>query len=84
MVSREIDRRIPTAAKLMISDEPPALRNGQRDAGDRHERDDDRDVDERLDAQPAGDAGREQGAERVGRGQRDARPRVREQRRTAR
>ena len=28
MVSREIERRIPTAAKLMMSDEPPALRNG--------------------------------------------------------
>ena len=28
MVSREIDSRIPTAAKLMMSDEPPALRNG--------------------------------------------------------
>ncbi len=28
MVSREIDRRIPTAAKLMMSDEPPALMNG--------------------------------------------------------
>ena len=29
MVSREIERRIPTAAKLMMSDEPPALRNGR-------------------------------------------------------
>ena len=28
MVSREIERRIPTAAKLMMSDEPPALMNG--------------------------------------------------------
>ena len=28
MVSREIDSRIPTAAKLMMSDEPPALMNG--------------------------------------------------------
>ena len=28
MVSREIERRIPIAAKLMMSDEPPALRNG--------------------------------------------------------
>ena len=28
MVSREIDSRIPMAAKLMMSDEPPALRNG--------------------------------------------------------
>lgn len=28
MVSREIDSRMPTAAKLMMSDEPPALRNG--------------------------------------------------------
>ena len=27
-VSREIDRRIPTAAKLTSSDEPPALTNG--------------------------------------------------------
>ena len=27
-VSREIDSRIPTAAKLMMSDEPPALMNG--------------------------------------------------------
>jgi len=27
-VSREIDRRMPTAAKLMMSDEPPALMNG--------------------------------------------------------
>ncbi len=29
MVSREIDNRIPIAAKLMMSDEPPALRNGR-------------------------------------------------------
>ena len=28
MVSREMDRRMPTAAKLTISDDPPALRNG--------------------------------------------------------
>ena len=28
MVSREIDNRIPIAAKLMMSDEPPALMNG--------------------------------------------------------
>ena len=28
MVSREIDRRMPTAAKLTMSDEPPALTNG--------------------------------------------------------
>jgi len=28
MVSREIERRIPIAAKLMMSDEPPALMNG--------------------------------------------------------
>ena len=28
MVSREIERRIPIAAKLMMSEEPPALRNG--------------------------------------------------------
>ena len=28
MVSREIDSRTPTAAKLMMSDEPPALMNG--------------------------------------------------------
>ena len=27
-VSREIERRIPTAAKLMMSDDPPALMNG--------------------------------------------------------
>jgi len=27
-VSREIDRRIPAAAKLTTSDEPPALMNG--------------------------------------------------------
>lgn len=27
-VSREIDSRIPAAAKLMMSDEPPALMNG--------------------------------------------------------
>ena len=27
-VSREIERRTPTAAKLMISDDPPALMNG--------------------------------------------------------
>ena len=29
MVSREIERRIPIAAKLMMSDEPPALMNGR-------------------------------------------------------
>ena len=29
MVSREIESRIPTAAKLMMSDEPPALMNGK-------------------------------------------------------
>ena len=29
MVSREIDRRIPTAAKLTRSDEPPADTNGR-------------------------------------------------------
>ncbi len=29
MVSREIESRIPTAAKLMMSDEPPALMNGR-------------------------------------------------------
>ena len=28
-VSREIERRIPTAAKLTTSDEPPALTNGR-------------------------------------------------------
>ncbi len=28
MVSREIERRIPTAAKLMMRVEPPALMNG--------------------------------------------------------
>jgi hypothetical protein len=28
MVSREIESSIPTAAKLMMSDEPPALMNG--------------------------------------------------------
>ena len=28
MVSREIERRIPIAAKLMMSDEPPALMKG--------------------------------------------------------
>jgi len=28
MVSREIDSRMPTAARLMSSDEPPALMNG--------------------------------------------------------
>ena len=28
MVSREMDRRMPTAAKLTTSDDPPALRNG--------------------------------------------------------
>ena len=28
MVSREIDNRMPTAAKLMMRDEPPALMNG--------------------------------------------------------
>ncbi len=28
MVSREIDRRIPTAAKLTTSDDPPSLTNG--------------------------------------------------------
>ena len=28
MVSREIESRIPIAAKLMMSDEPPALMNG--------------------------------------------------------
>ena len=29
MVSREIDNRIPIAAKLMMRDEPPALMNGR-------------------------------------------------------
>ena len=29
MVSREIESRIPTAAKLMMRDEPPALMNGR-------------------------------------------------------
>ncbi|MDF2735845.1 MAG: hypothetical protein K0S97_2469 [Chloroflexota bacterium] len=29
MVSREIESRIPTAAKLMMRDEPPALMNGK-------------------------------------------------------
>jgi len=29
MVSREIDNRMPTAAKLTMSDEPPALMNGR-------------------------------------------------------
>jgi hypothetical protein len=29
MVSREIESRIPTAAKLMMRDEPPALINGR-------------------------------------------------------
>jgi len=29
MVSREIDSRIPIAAKLMMRDEPPALMNGR-------------------------------------------------------
>jgi len=28
-VSREIERRIPTAAKLMMRDDPPALMNGR-------------------------------------------------------
>ena len=28
MVSRDIDRRIPTAAKLIVNDDPPALMNG--------------------------------------------------------
>lgn len=28
MVSREIDSSTPTAAKLMVSDDPPALMNG--------------------------------------------------------
>ena len=28
MVSREIDNSTPTAAKLMVSDDPPALMNG--------------------------------------------------------
>ena len=28
MVSREMDRRMPTAAKLTMSDEPPSLTNG--------------------------------------------------------
>jgi phosphoribosyl-AMP cyclohydrolase len=28
MVSREIESKIPIAAKLMMSDEPPALMNG--------------------------------------------------------
>ena len=51
-VSREIESRIPTAAKLMMSDDPPALMNGSGDAGDREERHDDPDVDERLEAEP--------------------------------
>ena len=29
MVSREIESRIPIAAKLMMRDEPPALMNGR-------------------------------------------------------
>lgn len=29
MVSREIDSRMPIAAKLMTSDDPPALMNGR-------------------------------------------------------
>ena len=29
MVSRLIDRRMPTAARLMVSAEPPALMNGR-------------------------------------------------------
>lgn len=29
MVSLEIDRRMPTAARLIVSDEPPALINGR-------------------------------------------------------
>ena len=29
MVSREIDSRIPIAAKLIVRDEPPALMNGR-------------------------------------------------------
>src|SRR5689334_5208515 len=42
----------------------------QRDAGDRQQRNDDADVDERLQTEPGGDAGREQRAERVRRPER--------------
>ena len=79
MVSREIERRIPIAAKLMMSDEPPALMNGSVIPVIGTSVDDDRDVDERLDAQPGGDPGRQQRAERVGRAERDADASVGEQ-----
>src|ERR1700722_11779222 len=48
----------------------------QRDAGDRQERDDDTDVDERLDAEPGRDAGRQEGSEGVRRGEGDPEPTV--------
>ena len=82
MVSREIESRIPTAAKLMMSDEPPALRNGSvmpvigtsvtttamlMNAW--------------MHSQPVM-PGRQQRAERVRRGERDADPRVGEEQRT--
>src|SRR5439155_25471373 len=51
----------------------------ERDAGDREQRHHDGDVDERLEAQPGGDAGREQGAERVRCAKRRPDPGIREQ-----
>ena len=78
MVSREIDNRMPTAAKLMISDEPPALRNGSVIPVIGTSVTTTADVDERLDAQPPGDPGREQRPERVWRRQRDSDARVRQ------
>lgn len=50
---------------------PAGAHERQRDPGDRQERDDDRDVDERLECQPGRDARRQQATERVGRAERD-------------
>ena len=75
-VSREIDSRMPTAAKLTMQRRAAGADERQRDAGHRDQRDDDADVDERLDAQPGGDARGEQRAERVRRGERDPDPGV--------
>ena len=71
-VSREMDSRIPTAAKLTTSDEPPELTNGSVMPVIGISRQHDADVDEGLERQPRRDAHRQQAAEGVRRAERDA------------
>ena len=78
-VSREIDRRMPIGREADDERRAAGADERQRDPGDRDQGDDDADVDERLQAQPAGDPGGQQRPERVRGAQRDAHPRVGEE-----